>query len=295
VTSGELAGKTAVLIGASRGIGRAVAEAFAAEGATVVVNGRDPEAVERTVAELAASGATALGLAGSAADPEFVDELVAGTVSAFGGIDVLVNCAGTAEPPGSSILDIGVADWHALLDSHLTSTFLTCRAVVPVMVAGGGGTVVNTSSHAFTGMYGGTGYAAGKGGVNSLTYALAAELAEHQVRVNAICPGARTRLSTGAAYEASIDALHRRGLLDDVVREASLRPADPAYVASAYVYLAGARSAPLTGQLLAAAGGYLGVFDPPHERLVAWRDADDRPPWTPAEVAAAVVPAGAPD
>lgn len=280
----ELAGKRAVLTGATRGIGLAVAHAFVAEGAMVVVNGRDPVAVENAVEELSEAGGIALGVAGSAADPDVVEEMAAFARSSFGGVDVLVNCAGTAEPEGSSILDIGVEDWHALLDAHLTSTFLTCRAFVPEMVARGGGTVVNTGSHAFTGMYGGTGYAAGKGGVISLTYALAAELVEHRVRVNAVCPGARTRLSTGEAYERTIAGLHERGLIDETVRDASLAPAPPEHVAALYVYLASNRSAPGTGRVLAGAGGYLGAFDPPQERMLDWRDAAVHPPWTAAEI-----------
>lgn len=280
----ELAGKRAVLVGSTRGIGLAVARAFVAEGAMVILNGREGEAVESAVEELTEAGGVALGVVGSAADPAIVEEMAAYARSSFGGVDVLVNCAGTAEPAGSSILDIAVEDWHALIEAHLTSAFLTCRAFVPEMVERGSGTVVNTSSHAFTGMYGGTGYAAGKGGVNSLTYALAAELAEHGVRVNAVCPGARTRLSTGEDYEQTISGLHRRGLIDDVVREASLSPAPPEYVAALYVYLASDRSAPQTGRVLAGAGGYLGAFDPPRERMLDWRDAAAHPPWTPAEI-----------
>ena len=147
-----------------------------------------------------AAGAVS-GVAGSAADPAVVDGLLE-AAAGLGDLDVLVNCAGTAEPPGSSILDITLEEWQRADRRPPDSTFLTCRAVAPLLVARGGGAIVNTSSHAFTGVFGGTGYPAGKGGVNSLTYALAAELREHGVRVNAVCPGARTRLSTGPGYEA---------------------------------------------------------------------------------------------
>ncbi|MGO4256590.1 SDR family NAD(P)-dependent oxidoreductase [Marmoricola sp. RAF53] len=280
----ELAGKVAVLAGSTSGIGRAVAEAYAAAGAWVVVNGRRPEAVEETVESIASAGGVVIGIVGSAADPAVVEEMVAATRASYGAVDVLVNCAGVAEPLGSSILDVSLEDWRAQLDAHLTSTFLTCRAFVPGMVERGRGVVVNTSSHAFTGTYGGTGYAAGKGGVNSLTYALAAELAEHGIRVNAVCPGARTRLSEGPDHERTIARLHARGLIDDLVRDASLAPAPPEHVAALYVFLAGERSAGLTGRVLAGAGGYLGAFDPPRERLLAWRDAASNPPWTSADI-----------
>lgn len=280
----ELAGKVAVLTGSTSGIGRAAAEAFAAAGACVVVNGRRGEAVEETVEAIASTGGVVIGIVGSAAEEDVVEEMRDAAFSAYGVVDVLVNCAGVAEPPGSSILDISLADWRAQLDSHLTSTFLTCRAFVPGMVERGGGVVVNTGSHAFTGRYGGTGYAAAKGGVNSLTFALAAELAEHGIRVNAICPGARTRLSEGPAYERTIARLHERGLIDDLVRDASLAPSGPEHVAALYLFLASDLSAGLTGRVYAGAGGYLGAFDPPRERLLGWRDASSEPPWTPAEI-----------
>jgi 3-oxoacyl-[acyl-carrier protein] reductase len=279
-----LAGAVAVVTGSTSGVGLAVAEALLDHGASVVVNGRDPEALDRAVDGLAQRGAVS-GVAGTAADPVVVDALLA-AADGLGELGVLVNCAGTAEPPGSSILDISVSDWHGLIDAHLTSTFLTCRAVAPRLVARGGGAIVNTSSHAFTGSFGGTGYPAGKGGVNSLTYALAAELREHGVRVNAVCPGARTRLSTGPDYESSVEQLHRRGILDDLMHAGALAPPPPAYVAPLYVFLASRLAAHLTGQVLVGAGGYLGRFAAPLEELVAYRDHATAAAWTPAEIAA---------
>src|SRR3546814_7846582 len=91
-------------------------------------------------------------------------------------------CAGTAEPAGSSILNITTEQFHQLLDAHLGTTFQMCRAAAPRMVAQGGGAIVNTSSFAFLGDYGGTGYPAGKGAGNGLALAIAAELKEHGVR-----------------------------------------------------------------------------------------------------------------
>ncbi|WP_127783696.1 SDR family oxidoreductase [Rhodococcus sp. X156] len=284
-----LAGKVAVVTGSSRGIGLAVAHALAAEGARVVLNGRDAATAERAAAQV---GGGAVAVPGSAADHAVAAQLVDTAVAVHGGLDVLVNCAGAAEPAGSSILDISPADWQELLDSHLTSTFATCRAAAPVLRERGGGVIVNTSSHAFTGMYGGTGYAAGKGGVNSLTLALARELREHGIRVNAVCPGARTRLSTGDDYTQHVQRLHQRGLLDEVTLAASLAPAPPEYVAPLYTYLASDLSAGVSGEVLSAAGCYLGRFAPPAETLLGWRDHSDSPPWTPAEVAAQLATAG---
>jgi len=283
-----LDGRVAIVTGSSRGIGRAVANAFATQGAALVVNGRDAAVVAQTAAEIAAAGGRAGAVAGSAAQSTVANDLVTAAVDQFGRVDILVNCAGTAEPPGSSILDISDADWQELLDAHLTATLRTCRAVAPLFVEQKRGVIVNTSSHAFLGIFGGTGYPAGKGGVNSLTLAIAAELKEHGVRANTVCPGARTRLSSGEEYERHIESLFARGLLDEATRWGSLHPAPPEHVAQLYTYLASDLSAGITGQIFAAAGGYLARFDMPAPRTLAWRDHASNPPWTLEEIDAFV-------
>lgn len=303
-----LAGQAVIVVGSTQGIGRAVAEALSAHGAAVVVNGRDGEAAAAVAASIcagrsdgasprpepsapAAGEATpaparaAIAVGGSAADPDVARSMLDRAVEEWGGVEALVVCAGTAEPQGSSILDITTADFDALIDTHLRTTFQACRVVAPHLVERGGGAIVTTSSHAFTGTYGGTGYPAGKGAVTSLTYALAAELAEHGVRVNAVCPGATTRLSTGDDYLEHIDELHARGLLDDATRHGSLDPGPPDYVAQLYAYLVSALSDGVTGEVFAGAGGYLGRFARPEAELVTWRDHHTNPPWTVEEMA----------
>jgi NAD(P)-dependent dehydrogenase (short-subunit alcohol dehydrogenase family) len=198
----------------------AVAVLLAERGAGVVVNGRDADAA----AEAASGIEGAVAYAGSPADPPTADALIGSCIAEFGRIDILVNCAGTAGLASESILEVSSEQFRDLIHAHLVTTFETCRAAAPRMVAQGGGAIVNTSSFAFLGDYGGTGYPAGKGGVNGLTLALAAELKEHGVRANVVCPGAKTRLSTGPEYEAHIGALSRRGLLDDVSTERRSMP-----------------------------------------------------------------------
>jgi 3-oxoacyl-[acyl-carrier protein] reductase len=279
-----LTGQVAIVTGSSRGIGRAVAVALAANGAAVVVNGRDEGAAGEVADEIVAEGSRAVAVAGSAADEAVAEDLLAAALE-FGEVDVLINCAGTAEPPGSSILTISREQWQDGIDAHLTSTFSTCRLIAPRMVARGGGAIINTSSHAFTGGYGGTAYPAGKGAVNSLTLALAAELREHGVRVNAVCPGARTRLSTGEDYQRQIHELHRRAMIDDLTRDASLKPAPPEYVAPLYVFLASDLAAGITGQIYAGSGCYLGRFPHPEAEFLTWRDHENSPPLSLAEIA----------
>jgi 3-oxoacyl-[acyl-carrier protein] reductase len=283
-----LEGTVAVLTGSSRGIGLAVARAYAAHGARVVLNGREGAAVDDAVAQIVGAGGSAVGVVGSAADPAVAADLRRTAEQAFGPVDVLVTCAGAPEPPGSSILTISLADWHDLLDAHLTSTFVAAREFAPGMVERGRGAIVATSSHAFTGMYGGTGYAAGKGGVNSLVLAMAADLREHGVRVNAVCPGARTRLSTGDEYEAQMRDLHARGILDAGMLAASLDPAPPEYVAPTYVLLGSDLAAEVTGQILIAAGGFVGRFGASEQEFLLYRDHAADPPWTPEEIAASL-------
>lgn len=261
-------------------MGLAVAGLLAEQGAGVVVNGRDADAATQAAEHIPG----AVSHPGSPADPKVADALIDRCIGEFGRIDVLVNCAGTAEPPGSSILNVTSAQFRDLIDAHLGTVFETCRAAAPMMVAQGGGAIVNTSSFAFLGDYGGTGYPAGKGGVNGLTLAIAAELKEHGVRANVVCPGAKTRLSTGPEYENHIAELHRRGLLDEVSMQGALDAAPPAYVAPLYAYLASDLAKHITGQIFIAAGGFVGRFDRPAPAILAYRDHHDSPPWSVAEL-----------
>jgi NAD(P)-dependent dehydrogenase (short-subunit alcohol dehydrogenase family) len=261
-----------------------VAELLATLGAGVVVNGRDGDAAAQ-----AAQGITgAIALAGSPAEPAIANALIDTCVEAFGRIDILVNCAGTAGLASESILTVTSAQFRDLIDAHLGTTFETCRAAAPKMVAQGGGSIINTSSFAYLGDYGGTGYPAGKGGVNGLTMAVAAELKEQGVRANVVCPGAKTRLSTGPEYESHIVELHRRGLLDDVSMRAALDAPPPQYAAAVYAYLASDLAKEVTGQIFIAAGNFVGRFDRQSPSLLGYRDHDDSPPWTIEEIHAFV-------
>jgi 3-oxoacyl-[acyl-carrier protein] reductase len=256
-----LTGRGAVVAGGSRGIGRAVAELLCDLGAGVVVNGRDPAAVQETVAAISASGGRVASVVGAADDEHIARALVEECTGVFGRLDVLINCAGIAEP---------------------------------VMASQGHGSIINTGSAAFLGDYGGTGYPAGKGAVNSLTMAIAAELKPHGVRANVVCPGARTRLSTGADYEKHIEDLHRRGLLDELTMRASLDPAPAAYVAPVYAYLASDSARDTTGQIFVAAGGFVGRYDRPTTSVLGYRDHHQAAPWSVDELHTMITAAATP-
>lgn len=288
VTEPVLQNRGAVIVGGSRGVGRAVAQLLAQLGAGVVINGRGADAVAETVESINGAGHTAVGFSGSPSDEASAQALVATCVKHFGDIDILVNCAGIAEPPESSILTVTGAQFDELMASHIGTVFHTCRAAAPRMVARSAGAIVNTSSFAYLGDYGGTGYPAGKGAVNGLTMAIAAELKEYGVRANVVCPGARTRLSTGADYEEQIRTLHRRGLLDEVSMQGALAPAPPEYVAALYAYLVSDLAREVTGQILIGAGNFVGRFDRPAPAFLGYRDHDTSPPWSGEELHAMI-------
>ncbi len=279
-----LADRAAVVVGGTRGIGREVSLLLAACGAGVVVNGRDPDAADDTASAIKQQGGRALAHAGSAADEATADALIEHCMREFGRIDILINCAGIAGRHDATILDTTTAEFAEFLDSHLWTVFQTCRAAAPRMAKQGSGTIVNTSSFAFLGDYGGTGYPAGKGGVNGFTMAIAGQLKEHGVRANVVCPGAKTRLSSGPGYETHISDLHRRGSLDNAAKQIALDPPPPEHAAPIYAYLASDLAADITGQIFVAAGGFVGRFGRPTPALIGYRDHTDSPPWSITEI-----------
>jgi NAD(P)-dependent dehydrogenase (short-subunit alcohol dehydrogenase family) len=283
--SESLAGKRIVVSGSSHGIGRAVALRLGREGARVVVNGSGlgpggREASQRTLEALAleieAAGGEAATCVGSVAEEAQAAALIETAISKFGGLDGLVNCAGIPEPAnGSSILEISGRAWREVVGVHLDGTFYCCRHAVPQLMTAGGGAIVNTSSHGYLGVYGGTAYAASKGATNSLTWALAADLREQGVRVNAICPGAKTRIASGAGYEAKIAELEARGVLDADLARHSLNAPPPEGCAALYAFLCSDAAQAITGEIFSATGPYVGVFPKPEERFLAYRSSPE--------------------
>ncbi|PRY12618.1 SDR family NAD(P)-dependent oxidoreductase [Kineococcus rhizosphaerae] len=225
---GTLHGRTALVTGAASGIGNAIARAYAAEGAAVVVLDRDAERVQAVAAQLGAAGAHAVDVTDADATKEAVD----GVVAAHGRLDVLVNCAGIlTEVP---LVEMDVATWDRMIDVDLRSVFLMTRWAAPHMVAQRWGRVVNVASQ--LGLKGGeslTHYSAAKAGVIGFTKAAARELAPHGVLVNAIAPGpVNTPLVDGlspdwkAAKQAELP-LGRFGDPEEIAPTAVLLASDP--------------------------------------------------------------------
>lgn len=187
--SGELAEKTAIITGSSSGIGKAIAKAYADEGANVVTNARALDRAEETATEINEAGGTAVAVDGNVSDRSEVQALVDATVDEFGRLDIMVNNAGiSAIDPA---MEMDPDDWRHVLDVNLTGVFFGCQAAGNRMIEqDDGGQIINISSiFGSVGVQGRAPYNASKGGVDNLTRCLAIELAEYGVHVNALAPG----------------------------------------------------------------------------------------------------------
>lgn len=184
-----LEGNAAIITGSSRGIGRAIALAFARHGADVVIHGTREEALEPLRQEILELGGRCVCAAGDIGQYETAQRLAQTCLDAFGKIDTLVNNAGINSR--YSFLDLPLEEWDRMLRTNLTSAFYTCRCVVPHMLERGSGCIINMSSSAGKTPHptSSVSYGVSKAGINSLTQKLAYDLAPHGIRVNALCPG----------------------------------------------------------------------------------------------------------
>ncbi len=219
---GKLDGRVALVTGASRGIGAAIALAFGREGAMVAVNYRRSEArAAAVVAAIEAAGSKAIALQADVTDNAAVRQMVVDTVAAFGPIDVLVNNAGILNAVPLDQMSESV--WDEMIASNLRSAFLCTRAVLPAMLARGRGKIISvTSQLGQKGMPNHTHYAAAKAGLIGFTRALAREVGPRGIHVNAIAPGPIETELTGPISDefrrekTAIFALRRFGLPDEV-------------------------------------------------------------------------------
>ena len=248
MTEHHLQGKVAIVTGASRGIGQAIAERFAAEGARVVVNYVAASAkADGVVAGIVGRGGDAIAVRADVSRAADVDKLVAATLERFGRIDILVNNAGVMVTKG--VLETSEDDWDRTIDVNLKGAYLCSKAVAPIMIRQEGGTIINMSSN--SGLYHPsamrfTEYVVSKAGLNGLTKAMALALGPH-IRVNAICPG---WIRTDMVEE--IDPAVQQRILDET---ALGRWGTPGDIAASAAFLASEDAAFITGELLIVAGG----------------------------------------
>jgi 3-oxoacyl-[acyl-carrier protein] reductase len=243
---GRFDGQVAVVTGAARGIGQAIAWRLAAEGADVAVCDLDPSWLTETVENIRSMGRRTEAFACDVSRSDQVQAVVDGTVSALGRLDILVNNAGITRD--GLLVRMSESDWDAVLDVNLKGVFLFTKAAARVMMRARSGAIVNVAS--VIGLIGNAGqanYAASKGGVIALTRATARELAPRNIRVNAVAPGfIRTRMTDQLPEEA------RQRMLGTIPLA---RFGEPADVAAVVAFLASADAAYITGQVISVCGG----------------------------------------
>lgn len=245
----SLAGKVAIVTGASRGIGAAIAQAFAQAGASVVVASRRQEGVAAVAETITQAGGQALPVAAHMGEPEAITRLVQTTVETYGGVDIVVNNAAT-NPYFGALIDSADSVWAKTLDVNLLGHFRLARAAVPAMEARGGGKILNLASIAGLTPQPGMGvYGITKAAVIMLTRTLAVELAPRNIQVNAIAPGfIKTHFSEAIWSNEAINALV-------IARTPAGRMAAPDELTGTALYLASAASDFMTGQILVVDGG----------------------------------------
>ncbi|MBN9524651.1 MAG: glucose 1-dehydrogenase [Alphaproteobacteria bacterium] len=246
----DLSGQVAVVTGAAGGLGALACRTFAAAGADIVLVGRNAARMEGMIPAIETLGRRAVAIAADVTDRASVAAMAEKAASAFGRVDILLNNAGTTSP--KDLFSLTDEDWHGVMDTSATGTFLCVQAIAPAMIAAGSGRIINMGSIlSLRGMARRVAYAAAKGAVANLTRALAFELGPHGITVNALGPTVietdlnRELIRTQPElYRAVLDRtpMGRLGQQDDL--------------AGALLFLASPAAGYITGQVLCVDGGY---------------------------------------
>jgi NAD(P)-dependent dehydrogenase (short-subunit alcohol dehydrogenase family) len=244
------ADRAAIVTGGGSGIGRAIALALSRSGCAVVIADVSRPAGDDAAEEATRSGGRTIAVTTDVSSESDVERMAKSALERFGRLDLLVNCAGNL-PAGKPVVDLGETEWRALLDVHLTGTFLCCRAAMK-SVAERGGSIVNlSSSYAFKGRPNGADYSAAKAGIFGLTRVVASELAPHAT-ANAIAPGPIDTPRWRAGLDEEQLATKRAKRVKDVPLARLGRPED---IADAALFLLGPHARWITGQVLHVNGG----------------------------------------
>ena len=243
---GRLKDKRALITGSASGIGRAAARLFAAEGARLTLCDRDHLQNKDLAHEIDATGGHAQAIQTDVGEPDDMQNAVNAAVATYGGLDVLYNNAGGATGKDGSVTEIELDEFWRTIRVDLFGTVLGCRFAIPHLVQAGGGSIINTTSiRAMIGTEGADAYTSAKGGVVTLTRALALQWAQAGIRVNAIAPGV---ILTDRVRTMLRD--------DDPIRvKTPLGPSEPEDVAPLALYLASDESRQMTGMILPLDGG----------------------------------------
>jgi NAD(P)-dependent dehydrogenase (short-subunit alcohol dehydrogenase family) len=281
---GRLDGKVALITGAGRGIGRAVAMLYAQEGAAVVVNdlgtsiggeGSDVSVAQQVVNEIRAAGGKAVANTGSVADYDAAGAMVRQAVDSFGKIDIVVNIAGILRD--RMLFNMSEEEWDIVIAVHLTGTFNTCRHASAIFREQGSGRIINFSSVSAWGSPGQPNYGAAKYGILGLTAVLANSLSRYNVTANAILPGATTRMIDSTPRGQQFAQEHGKPPSE----LASGTEGDPANVAPMVAYLGTDAAQIVNGQFFGVRGNTIAMYS--HWELAGVLSAERR--WTPEELA----------
>jgi NAD(P)-dependent dehydrogenase (short-subunit alcohol dehydrogenase family) len=241
--------EVAIVTGGGAGIGRATVELFAAEGARVVIAEYDAETGQAACDAVTAQGGSAIFVQTDVSSPESMAAMVEAALAGFGRIDVLYNNVGGSTPNDGPVTTVSFGEFWNKIRVDLFGTWLGCHYVIPHMIAGGGGSVINaTSITAMKGTKGKDAYTAAKGAIIALTRSMAVEFADHKVRVNAVSPA-------GTLTERVAARLANAGRTSLRVEDHLLGMSDPKDVAYAMLYLASDEARTTTGYILSADSG----------------------------------------
>lgn len=245
----KLKGKTSIVTGASRGIGKAISIALAKEGTKVALVDKDLEPSQEVASKINKDGGKTDAIQTDVSDPEAVEKMVREVVNHFGSVDILVNNAGIILR--GSFIDLNHKDWERVLSVNLGGTFNCCKAVVPHMVKKGGGKIINVSSVAgkIGDITASPAYGTSKGAINTFTKSLARQLAQFGINVNAVAPHA---IETDMSAEWSEEK--RRAVIGSIPLK---RMGKPEEVAEVVVFLASEGAGFITGEIINVNGGYL--------------------------------------
>jgi 3-oxoacyl-[acyl-carrier protein] reductase len=276
---GQLNGRRIVVTGSTRGLGRAFAEALAADGAKVVVNGTNGDLVDEVVSGITAAGGTAVACPGSVADDAIAERLVATAVEQFGGIDAVVNNAGIVRD--RTLLNMTPDEFDEVIAVNLRGTWSVSRHAARAMRDQGSGLLLQViSGSAFVGSVGQTNYAASKAGVMGMLYAWDLELRRFGIRTNALWPVAETDM-TQVVFDGVRQRAESEGNAAPSPRDMGF--GDPAAIARVVAHLCSERADHLRSQLVTFNGSRLALWQHPRETWVRRQDS-----WTDDDLAAAL-------
>ena len=276
--SQKLKGKAAVVTGAGRGIGRAVAEALAKEGVSVVVNdpgverdgaGGSSSIADEAVAEIRKKGHKAIANYESVADFNAAKNIIDSCVKEFGKIDILVTPAGVLRD--RMLHNMSEEEWDIVVNVHLKGTFNCMRHAAPYMREQRWGRIITFASQGWLGNVGQANYSAAKGGIVSLTRTAALELGRRGITANAILPGAKTRMTMDPGVVQGIKQKFDAGLLSKEDYEAFMGMPGPEHVAPVVLYLCTDEAANVNGKVISAHGGFISLYSEPQETKTIYK------------------------